>query len=785
MDVAKIEVDAFSDFQVLKIVQEMSKRGMSENEAAALAKARGIPQNQIDKLLQRMRDLKTQSTDQINDMQMQMGALGGDDSEFSFLGGDLYSTKEKLDSSKIDTRIFGFQFFNNENLTFEPNINIPISSKYVLGAGDEILIDIWGKSEKSYKITVERNGTINVTSVGPINITGLTLEDARKKIIQRLSSIYSDLNSSSPQTFASVNLGIVKAINVHVIGEVFLPGTYTLPGTASAFNALYLSGGPNKTGSFRDIQVIRDGVVIDHLDVYEYLIKGKSTMNVALRDDDVILVPTFINRVKVGGQFKRDGLFEAKDGETVKDIIEFAGGFKEDAYTSRLELYRNTTSQKQFKDVTIDSFADFKLLNGDSIYAGEIIKRYENRISISGAVFRPGNYELTEGLTLKELISLAEGVREDAFMKRGLITRLNDDLSLQNVSFDVAEVLSGKKDIVLKREDAVFVQSIDDLRENRFVNILGEVKMGGEYTYRDSMTLSDLIFLAGGFKESATEASIEISRRLSYDEANKFNTQIAHVFQISVSRDLSLEADDAKFLLKPFDQIFIRRAPSYTEWGVVKVLGEVKYAGDYSLTSKNEKISDLIKRTGGFSPDAYPDGAMLTRKVEVSNKVKRLRQELMQRDKTLKFSDLEFDVVGVNLKQIMEKPGSKEDIFLRAGDELVIPRGMQTVKVSGEVLNPLSVSHVKGVRMKKYIDQGGGFGVEAKKNRTYVIYANGVASSTKNFLFFKKYPKVTAGSEIVVPKKVEKPGIGAAGWVGISSSFISALTLIVVATINN
>ena len=773
IDPSKINVDAFSDYQVLKIVQEMTKRGMTENEAAALAKARGIPQDQIDKLLQRMRDLKTQSTDQLNEMQMQIGQLGGDNEEFGFLGGSLYSEKEEIDSAKIDTRIFGFKFFNNENLTFEPNINIPISPRYVLGAGDEILIDVWGKSEKSYKITIERNGTINIPTIGLISLSGMTIEDARKKVLQKLASIYQDLRSESPQTFASVNVGIVKAINVHVIGEVFLPGTYTLPGTSSAFNALYLSGGPNKTGSFRDIQVIRNGNVVDHLDVYEYLIDGKSDVNISLRDDDVILVPPFKNRIRIGGEFKREGLFETIDGETVQDLINYAGGFSEKAYKNRLELYRNTSTQKQFKNVSIDQFGQFKLDNGDSIYAGQILDRFENRVSISGAVFRPGNYELDEGMTLKDLVDMSEGVREDAFLNRALVTRLNKDLSLSNIAFDVSALLRGEYNIPLQREDAVFIQTIDDLREAQNVNISGEIKVRGNYTYRDNMTLADLIFMAGGFKESATGASIEISRRLSHEEANNFSDKIAHIYQFSVSRDLSLLGEDASFILKPFDQVFVRRAPSFTEWGNIKVLGEVKYAGDYSLTSKNERISDIIKRAGGLSPDAYSEGAMLTRKVEVSNKVKRLRQELMQRDKTLKFSDLEFDVVGVNLDKIMNKPEGKEDIFLLPGDELVIPRSTQTVKISGEVLNPLSVSYLKGMRMRMYIDQGGGFGVEAKKSRTYVIYANGVASSTRNIFFFKKYPKVMPGAEIVVPKKPVREPMSSAAWIAIGSSMAS------------
>ncbi|MCG8581817.1 MAG: SLBB domain-containing protein, partial [Bacteroidales bacterium] len=550
VDVKSVNVDDLSDAQVMRMIQEMEKRGLSEQQVIALAQARGMSQGQIAKLQQRINEIKlTGGT---------TGSQAGQGAGITGAQGMTESIKMPVDSAVVDQRIFGFSFFNNENLTFEPNINLPVPPSYVLGPGDEILIDVWGVSQQSYNLPVDRNGSINIPNVGPVQIGGLTQEAAQKRIFSKLTSIYSDLKSSNPRTFASINVGIVKSIKVNVIGEVFLPGTYTLPGTATAFNALYLSGGPNKEGSFRNIQVIRNGELTATLDVYESLIKGKSDINVPLSDGDVILVPTYEKRVKVGGEFKRNGIFEAKGEEKINDLIEYAGGFTEDAYTHRIQLYRTTSRQRAFKDVLAENFEKIIVQSGDSVFAGTVLERFENKVNIEGAVYRPGNYELTEGLTLKQLIDKADGVRDDVFLNRGLVTRLMDDLTLQNITFNVGEVLRGEKDIELKREDMVTISSIDDLREIRTVQIYGEVQFPGEFDYNEDMTLSDLVFKSGGFKESASEAFIEISRRLSYEEAQKAGDKIAHVYQFTISRDLKMNGEDAKFILSPYDQVFVR-----------------------------------------------------------------------------------------------------------------------------------------------------------------------------------------------------------------------------------
>ncbi len=768
-----VDINSLSDQQIMKIIIEIEKRGLSENEAIALAQARGLSQAQINVLRRRMNEVKLGTRESLI---MQNGVVALEDSI-------QMSIKAVIDSSKVDQRIFGFSFFNNKYLSFEPNINIPVSPSYVLGGGDEVLIDVWGASQQSYQLLIDRNGNILIPEIGPICVGGLTKEVASGIIINKLTHIYSDLTRERPRTFASVNIGTVKAIKVNVIGEVFAPGTYTLPGTASAFNALYLSGGPDKNGSFRNIKVIRNGKVVSTLDVYDFLINGNSAVNIPLRDNDVIMIPTYEKRVKIGGEFKRVGLFEAKGEESVSAFIKYAGGFNENAYTERLELYRITSRERQIRDVTAGLYDSFIVQNGDSLFAGRILERFENKVLIEGAVYRPGNYELTEGLTLKQLIDNADGVREDVFLNRGLITRLNKDLTLQNISFDVGEVLRGEKDIDLQREDIITISSINDMQEIQTVKIYGEVQYAQEMDYQEDMTLSDLIFKAGGFKESASEAHIEIARRMSYDEIESIGDKIAHVFQFSVSRNLKLKGEDASFKLQPFDDVFVRRAPGYRDKAVVKILGEVKFSGSYSLTSRRERISDVIKRAGGLTPNAYPLGAMLTRKSQKSQKVLRLREELVKKDNYIRFSDIGFDVVAINVSDILANQGSKNDLFMKEGDELVIPQEQQTVKISGEVLNPISATYIPGRKIKFYINQGGGFGFHAKKRKTYVIYSNGAAATTKNILFIRKHPKVLPGSEVVVPQKPTRETLTPTGWIAMASA-LASISLTVVTIVN-
>ena len=780
---AAIDVSALSESQIQRLISEMQKRGMTEQQALALARSKGVSEEQIDLLSKRILSVtadkaisRSSETGLDLDKGLSPDFLFGD-------GNNGNSEKAFFFPSREEEMMFGFNLFNSDNLTFQPGGTFAVTDEYQLSVGDELRIDIYGASRQSYVAIVNKNGEISIPNIGPIAVGGRQFSSVKKIVREKLSLIYSDLNKSTPSTFVNIHLGAIKSITVHVIGEVFASGTYTLPGSATAFNALHLSGGPNFKGTFRDIRIIRNGKIIHRLDVYDYLINGNGEVNVALNDGDVVMVPTYGDRIKVGGEFIRNGIFESKQGESLKQMIEYAGGFNENAFRDRIELFRNTGREYEVKDVMSDAFAETLLQNGDSIYVGKVLDRFTNRVSIYGAVFRPGTYELSEGLTLSQLIAKADGISEDAFMERALILRLNSDLSLTSLSFSVSDVVEGRNDVLLKREDEVRISHIGEMREKRIVRIYGEVRYPEEFDYREKMNLGDLILLSGGFKESASESYIEVTRRLSYEEALESGASVAQLYQFDIPRNLSLKSKDASFELLPFDEVYVRRAPGAIREGSVLIKGEVRFAGEYALIKKNERLSDLINRTGGLTNEAFLPGAMLTRPISLTAKEKRLREFALSQNEGLKVDIMEFEVVGVDLSKAVKNPGGRDDIFLRDGDELVVPRHNQTIQVGGGVLNPLSMPYIEGRGVKYYVKNSGGFALRAKRNRTYVIYPNGSAGATSNFLFIRSYPKILPGSEIVVPQRPEKESLPAAAWIAIGSG-ISTIALTLVTLIN-
>lgn len=771
---ASIDVQSLSDAQISRLVIEMQRRGISENEAIALARSRGASEAQIAQLRERILEHQSSSSS--------LNTTGSKSTAFGIE--QRYSEKPFFLPTAEEERMFGFQFFNSEQLSFEAGINMPVSGSYLVGPGDVFSIQVYGSSQQSYRLDVNRGGFITIPDVGPVAVGGFTMKQAEQRIFDQLALIYRDIIASRPSTFVNIQMESTRSIRVSVVGEVFTPGTYTLPGTATAFSALHLSGGPNIRGTFRDIRVLREGREFATLDVYDYLVNGNGLVDVQLRDGDVIMVPTYRNRVKVTGSFIRTGIFEARENETLQDLVFFAGGFNEHAYRNRIEVNRNTGREMSVRDIFSEDFKSFVLQNGDSIFAGRVLQRFSNRVRIEGAVFRPGTYELTEGLTLSELIERADGVREDAFLQRALILRLNEDLSYQNVSFNVSDVIGKRDDILLKREDIVNISPIAEMRENQVLAVHGEVLRPGSFAYRSGITLGDLIKLAGGFREAASESYIEVTRRLSYEEAAHTGDRLGHLYQFAIPRSLNLSSKDAQFELMPFDHVFVRKAPGFANEARVTVLGEVNYAGQYSLVNKKERLSDVIKRSGGLTPDAYSEGAMLTRKIALTSKERRLREvTLMQHPELLEKDQLGFQVVGVKLERALQRPGSRDDIFMRDGDELVIPRLNQTISVSGEVLNPLSLPFIEKKGVKHYINQSGGFGVRAKRNRAYVVYPNGTAGATSSFLFIRSYPQVTPGSEIIIPEKPEKVPLPATAWIGIGSG-LTSLALAIITIVN-
>ena len=769
---SSVDVNSLSDAQIQKIMAEIQSRGLSQDQAIALAKAQGASQTQIDQLTTRIQQLQMNPSDSLSTNKGDFSSVNSSKKAYS-------SPKARIDVSEKTKKIFGYQLFNSQNLSFEPAVNIPIPQSYILGINDQLTINVWGASQTKYQLTIDKNGAITIPDVGPVYLAGLSFEKGQSLIRNRLMAIYSGMAGEYPNTWAEVSLGAVRSMKINVIGEINAPGTYTLPATASAFNALYLSGGPNENGSFREIRLIRDGVTVKTIDVYDFLINADPTANVQLREQDIIFVPNYKTRVEIAGEIKRKGIFEIKTTETMSDLIRFAGGFGDKAYSHSLTVIRNNDREREVRSVADTDFGKFALQNGDSIRADSILNRFSNRVAIKGSVFHPGNYELTPGMKLSDLIKKADGLREDAFMNRGLISRIKEDNSPENISFDLKEVMQGSNDIILRKEDKVLINSIFKMREKRIVNIVGEVMKPDTLEYQENMTLGDLIFKAGGFREEADISVVEVSRRLNYEEAAKVTDKMNDIFQFALTRDLKLSQTDASFKLMPFDEVYVRRAPGYRNQGTIQITGEVIYAGTYAISDKNEKISHIIKRAGGLIPGAFVTGATLTRTYKLSEAEIEKKKQLMKRDTTLRDSLITLKntyPVGIELEKILANPGSSIDLLLQPGDVINVPRQLQTVKVSGNVMNPLALTYEKNIKLRRYIDRAGGYDDRAKKSRTYVVYPNGTTASTRGFIF-RKIPKITPGAEIIVPKKPEKAD-NTMKWIAIASALGTMATAI-------
>lgn len=759
---SQVNVNELSDAQIRQIAEQVRARGLSMDQAAALARAQGASEAQVATVIRRIQELSLSQGNAASPA----GTQGVQPFRFE---DEPFSPKPEVMASPKARKVFGFSLFNSDNLTFEPSVNIPTPKNYVMGIGDELVINVWGASQNVYNLTVDQNGNIQIPDVGPVNVKGMNFEDARSLIKRRLMSIYSGMAGSYPNTWAEVSLNNLRSIRVSVAGEALVPGTYTLPATASVFNALYLSGGPGENGSFRNVQLIRDNQVIATIDVYEFLINGNTKANVTLREQDILFIPTYTTRVETRGSFKRNNFFELKESETMADLLKFAGGFGDDAYSGQVSVERITDTQRRVNDVAASLFDSFLLRNGDVVTAGEIIDRYDNRVSIEGAVFRPGTYELTDGMMLSGLIQKAGGLKEDVFSNRGLVVRLQDDLTPMNLSFNVDEVMRGNGDIPLRREDAVVILGKDSLRQERFVRILGQVQEPGSFEYRDNMTLRDLIFMARGFTEAASESYLEVSRRNSYTEAAELTPKMVTIHRFDISRDLKLDASEQNFVLQPFDYVYVRRAPSYFEQQTVMISGEVMYPGDYSIVSKDEKISDVLQRAGGLTNNAYVKGAYMRRAPRDAEQMESTLA-LLAEDSLLESSQarLQVEKMELRLDEILKNPNSIYNYELKAGDEIVIPEVTEEIRVAGEILNPIALAYEPGKSAKYYIEKAGGFSQKAKKGKVYVIHSNGTAQVTKNFIFHN-YPQVQRGSQVVVPMKPERDS-NAAQWLGMAST---------------
>jgi len=753
---ATINVDNLSDQQILRYWNKAKEQGYTIDQLEVLAKAKGMPSTQISKLKQRIAALRFSTPAVKNNSDSNRNTGNNNEAVISNL--EKFGLQGKLPEKAEKSSLFGYDFFSNPNISFTPNLNLATPTTYQLGPGDELLIDIWGASQNNYRKKVDKEGAIHIDKIGPIYVSGLSIQKASKKIISYLKKIYSCIgapSSSFNKVFASVSLAGVRTVQVNIIGEVKVPGTYALSALSTVLNALYASGGPTNNGTFRNIKVIRGGKLYSTFDIYNYLISGSEKGNVLLQDQDVIIVRPYLSKVKVLGYVKRPGIFELKQGETIKDLIKYFSGFKSFAYQDRLLVNRVTGKQREVSEIHPKTQPDFALKNGDIITVGKIIERYKNRVSISGAVYRPGKYELTKDLTLSGLLKKASGVKDDAFLNRGLIYRTIDDIKQEILPFSVQAVINHKSDISLKREDSIHIFNKYKLKENYTVSIDGAVNIPKKVQFREKMHVEDLIAMAGGYKEGANPDVIDISRRVA---DGSFKTISRNIKTFS---DHNLTVDhNNKFYLKPFDRVSVRFLQGYTPQKNVAIKGEVRYPGAYAIVDKDERISDLVAKAGGFSPYAYLKGATILRKIDKNGDKAQLKllENLSKKDSLLNLKPEETTFkVGINLDKIMQVAGQKADIdlILKEGDVLIVPSKKQTVEVRGEVLSP-SLSRFKEQRsLKYYINSSGGFSQNAKKSKAFVLYANGDIKNIKKFLFFKSYPKIEPGAVIIVPKKAE------------------------------
>jgi protein involved in polysaccharide export with SLBB domain len=732
--------------------------------------------------------------------------------------------EEEIDSLAIKedprAKIFGYSLFNTMDLTFEPSINVPTPKNYVLGPGDEINIDIWGASQQNYQLIVSPDGYIIIDMIGPVQVSGMSIEEATGKITARLSSIYAGMRGSNPNTFAQISLGNLRSIKVVLLGEVYLPGSYTLSSLAQAFNALYLSGGPNINGSLRNIQIIRNNKVIDSIDVYDFLFKGDIQKNILLNDQDIIKIDPYSIRVKVSGEVKRPLIYEMKSNETLADLIRFSGGFSEKAYSSRLKVIRNNPREKEILDFASSDFASTPLQNGDSVVVEPILERFTNRVEIKGAVYRPGEYAIQDNLTLLQLIEKAEGLKGDAFLSRAVIYRTRENYTLETIPVDLALLMNGSfEDITLKREDIVNIPSIFDLQEEYYVQIDGEVRKPGQFPFMYNSTVEDIIMQAGGLLESASMARLEVARRVKDAEATTTTNKVAEIFYYQITKDLKLSEAGKKLVLEPFDRIFIRRSPGYEEQISAFIEGEVLFPGEYSISNKDERISDIINRAGGLTHEAYPKGASLIRVFRIGEKERAkaiqsgemLRRSFMIEtnapgnlqndyntankllderkrvvlDSMITAATLYKDeqAIGIDLVKILAQPHSKFDILVQEGDRLIIPKQLQTVSLNGELLHPITARYDDRNKFRDYIRSAGGFTSTASRSKSYVIYANGSVDITRSALGIKNYPRLEPGAEIVVPKKEAVRKLSAGELVSLGSA-LTSMGLLVVTLLN-
>lgn len=690
-----------------------------------------------------------------------------------------------------ESQVFGRNIFNNQMLTFQPNMNMATPANYRLGAGDEVIIDVWGASQETFTETISPDGVVTITGVGPCKIGGMSVSEATAYLRSRLGRFYSD---SSIQ----LSVGGTRSIQVQVMGEVNVPGTYTLSSLSSAFNALYAAGGINDIGTLRGIKVYRQGRMISTIDVYDYLLNGNSRGDVRLNDNDIIVVGPYDALVEIHGKVKRPMFYEMKKNESLSTILGYSGGFTGDAYKKSIRVTRKNGAEYSMHTVGEFDWNGFTLADGDSIYVDSVIARYSNMVEVRGAVFHSGMYQMDGGIsTVRELIKAAEGLREDAFTARAVMHRQKDDLSLEVLAVNVEGIMAGTAaDIPLRKNDVLYIPSKRDMDGEQTLSITGEVHYPGLYVYADNTSLEDLVLQAGGLTDAASSVKVDVYRRIGDPHALVNDENLTETFTFALKDGFVIDGEPG-FILQPYDQVVVRTSPTYSSQKNVSVTGSVNFSGQYAMSSRNYRLSDLIKDAGGLTSLGYAKGARLERRMTEEERQQQeaslraaqiaMYEEAMQNennDFNLSRADslliMKLDVgnifpVAIDLEKAIANPGCEEDIVLREGDRLIVPQYSSTVKISGDVMYPISMNYKKGESLKYYIKHAGGYGDNARKKRVYAIYMNGsveLLSHTSN-------KAVQPGCTIVVPSKKQKNKMTTAEYAAMGTSAASIATMMV------
>jgi protein involved in polysaccharide export with SLBB domain len=766
-DLKAVVVDDLSDDQIRQVQSQLASNSTTIDALEPTVLSKGMSKTEFDKLRARLAQLKSQ------------GNTSADSSEVAKKQKAPAATQTTI--QKADPLIFGSELFNNPALSFAPDSKLATPVNYVLGPGDELQVSVYGVQEFNANIPVSAEGKIKIPYVGQFSVSGMTIEAATQKIKSEMGRVYSTVGSG--QSTVSVTLGTIRTIKVTIIGSK-QPGNYSISSLSTVYNALHIAGGPAENGSYRNIQLIRGNKVIRNIDIYHFLVNGDGSDNVGLKDNDVIKIPVYEKRVVLEGEVKRAGIFEIKGNETFVDLLSFASGFSDVAYTASVNVVQKTDKEYKVKDIYAAEYATYKPLSGDVYKVSKILSRFENRITVEGAVFRPNQFSFSQGMRISDLIMKADGLREDAYTQRARIVRLKTDLTSEIVEVDLAKALSGdpEANIELKKEDVLTVYSLLDFKENYSVTINGEIKKPGSYSFVENLTLNDLLIEAGGLTGAASK-KVEIARMIK-SENIKVSSQKVEIIDIEINALNNEQLDNIK--LQPFDVINIRRLPVYEQPETVLVSGSVVYPGKYVIAKKDERIFDVIKRAGGLNPQANTEGVKIKRpiKAEQLEDLSRINLNLgkgdsIQKKLNQKVAELKYATIPVDWNEINNNPKHYSNVLLQPGDEIEVSTFTEGVKVSGSVLLTSEIPYRRGKGFNYYISSVGGVDAKGWKRKSYVIYPNGRAATASSFLFFKSYPEVEPGSQIVVPARPETKRLSTGEIVGIAGILTSLAGVVI------